>query len=211
MADWIQSGEVLDLESAASGERLQRLARLISNLLSPAALAVPALLLGVYASHEPGAWRFALLYVLVGVLVPLADLAWCLRTGRISDFHLSKRGERRRPFLVGTLATTAAVLLFHALGAPPVLMAMAQATLLQSVVLFAITLFWQISVHMATIASLVTFMLAAFGAEATPFVLLVPLVAWARLYLGRHNLPQVVAGTIVGVTAMLVCLAGVLY
>jgi membrane-associated phospholipid phosphatase len=211
MADWIQQGEVLDLEAAAGGERLERVARLVSNLLSPAALALPALVLGVYTSHQPGAWRYAVLYVFVGVLVPLLDLLWCLHTGRITDFHLVQRSERRRPFLVGIAATTTAVLLFHALGAPPVLMALAQATLLQSLVLFGITLFWQISVHMATIASLVTFMLVAFGAEATPVVLLVPLVAWARLYLGRHNLPQVVAGTIVGATAMLVCLAGVLY
>jgi membrane-associated phospholipid phosphatase len=211
MTDWLQSGDVLEVESAAQGDRLQRLARLVSNVFNPATLVLPALALGVYASHQPGSWRYAALYAVVGVLVPVLDMVWCLQTGRISDFHLSQRQERRRPFLVGIMATTAAVMVFHAFGAPPVLMALAQATLLQGVVMFVITLFWQISVHMATVASIVTFMLVAFGAEALVFVLVLPLVGWSRIYLNRHNLPQVVAGTIVGVTAMLVCLAGVLY
>jgi membrane-associated phospholipid phosphatase len=60
------------------------------------------------------------------------------------------------------------------------------------------------------VASLLTFMLLAFGREALLFVLLLPLVGWSRWYLGRHNVPQLVAGAIVGTTAMLWCLVPVL-
>jgi hypothetical protein len=211
MSNSLPTPIVGEVEAEPERERLNRFARLITNLFNPATLALPALAMGVYVSHVPGAWRFAVLYMLVAVLVPLADLSWQLSTGRVSDFHLAQRHERRRPFLIGTLCTAVALLLYQALGAPEVLIAMAQATLLISLVLFVITLHWQISVHLATIAGVVTFALLAFGVEALAFVLLIPLVGWARVHLRRHTAAQVVAGTIVGVTAMLVCMAGVLY
>lgn len=211
MSDWMPPHAAAEDEAEVKSERLARTARWISNLFSPATLALPAMLMAVYVSDVPGSWRYALVYILVGVGIPLLDILRQLHNGSISDFHLSSRQERRRPFLVSTVSLTAALLIFQAAAAPPVMMAMAQATLLQTVILFGFTLVWQISVHMATITSIVTFMLLAFGSEALPFTLLVPLVGWSRLYLGRHNLPQLVAGGIVGVTSMLVCLAGVLY
>jgi membrane-associated phospholipid phosphatase len=211
MSEWTPPRAAVEAEADVKSERLARTARWISNLFSPATLALPAMVMAVYVSHEPGSWRYAALYMLVGVVVPLVDIIWQLHIGNISDFHLSSRQERRRPFLVSTICLTVALLVFQATDAPPVMMAMAQATLLQTLVLFGFTLVWQISVHMATVTSIVTFMLLAFGSEALPFTLLVPLVGWSRLYLGRHNLPQLVAGGIVGVTSMLVCLAGVLY
>lgn len=210
MPDWTGSATIGETDGEATS-RADRLARWISNLLNPATLALPLIALGVYLSHEPGAWRYAALLAIVGVFLPLVDLLVQLHRGRITDFHLQHRQERVRPFIMSILGGTAAMALLWSLGAPPLLVAMAQASLLLSVTLFAFTLRWQISVHMATVASVITFMLLAFGASALAFVLAVPLVAWARVHLKRHTLPQVVAGTVVGVTVMLVCMAGVLY
>ncbi len=210
MADWTQSATLGGAEDEAMG-RADRLARWVSNLLNPATLALPLMALGVYLSHEPGAWRYAALFVAVGVLVPMADLLRQLHRGHISDFHLQHRHERMRPFVVGILCSTAGMALMWVLGGPTLLVAMAQATVLLSVILFAITLYWQISVHMATMAAVITFVLLAFGASGLAFVLLVPLVGWARWRLKRHTVPQVVAGTMLGIVVMLFCMAGVLY
>jgi membrane-associated phospholipid phosphatase len=211
MSEGLPGRALVEVEEVQERERLTRFARLVSNLFSPAALALPVMVLGVYVSHVPGTWRYAVLFTAVAVLLPLLDMSYLMAAGKVSDFHLDKRHERRRPFLVSTLCLSLALVLFRLTDAPPVMMAMAQATLLQTLVLFVITLGWKISIHMATVTSVVTFMLLAFGSEALAFLAVIPLVGWARLLLKRHNLPQLVAGGIVGISAKLVCLAGVLY
>ncbi len=94
------------------------LARVVSDLFSPPALAVPGLLLGVAASPQDGTYRYALVYLLVAVLLPVLYVLWALKTGRISDFHLADRRERRGPFLVSLGCGGAGFALAAALGAP---------------------------------------------------------------------------------------------
>src|SRR5438105_340032 len=74
-------------------------ARMISDVLSPPVLAVPALVIGVWAS-EAGTYRFAVLYFLLAVLVPLLYVVWLLKSGRVADFHLPDRRDRLGPFVV---------------------------------------------------------------------------------------------------------------
>ena len=75
------------------------------------------------------------------------------------------------------------------------------AAFVQTLLLFAITLVWQISIHTATTAGLVTFAILALGGGASILTLLVPIVAWARLHLRRHTLAQTVAGGVLGTAA----------
>ncbi|REK17747.1 MAG: hypothetical protein DWQ37_05765 [Planctomycetota bacterium] len=183
---------------APDARRLMLAARVISDLLSPAALAVPALALGVWASDVPGTYLYALLYFAVAVPVPLAYLLWLLRTGRITDFHLPDRRERTGPFAVASGSALSAVGLLFYLHAPDAFLVPLVAALAQTLMLFAITLVWQISIHSATSAGLATFGFCTLGRAALVLSLLVPLVIWARLYLRRHTLMQTLAGAAVG-------------
>ena len=180
---------------------LHLLARIVSDVLSPGALAVPGLMLGVWATGDPGTFRFALVYASVAVVVPMVYLIWLLKTGRITDFHLPNRHERFGPFVVASASAAGGVGLLLYLGAPSVFVAPLIAALAQILVLFAITLAWQISIHTATSAGLATFAILAIGGAAILLSLLVPLVMWARLYLRRHTVSQTLAGAALGVSA----------
>lgn len=173
-------------------------ARIISDLFSPAVLSVPALLLGVLASEVPGTYRYAILYFLIAVPLPVLYIVWMLRTGRATDFHLPNRRDRIGPFAVATAAGVAGVGLLLYLGAPAAFLAPLVAALAQTLLLFVITLAWQISIHTASTAGLVTFAALALGGAAIFLSLLVPLVIWARLYLRRHTASQTVAGALLG-------------
>jgi membrane-associated phospholipid phosphatase len=166
--------------------------------MSPAALAIPCLLLGVLASDVPGTYRYAILYFLVAVPVPVAYVLWMLKSGRVTDFHLPERRDRTVPFLVALAGAVSAALLLFYLGAPAVFLAPVVAALVQTFALFLITLVWQISIHAATTTALVTFAVLALGSGAIVLALLVPLVMWARIHLGRHTLPQLLAGACLG-------------
>jgi membrane-associated phospholipid phosphatase len=183
------------------------LARAISDIFSPPVAAVPALALGVWASDVRGTCWYALAYFLIAVGIPTLYVVWAVRTGRISDFHVSNRSERVGPFVVSLICGLGAWLLCLALGAPLDFVAPVLALLLQTLALFVITLFWQISVHTAVTASLVTFACLVIGPAAASLFVLVPLVAWARIYLGRHTVSQTIVGACLGVSCFMLLIA----
>jgi membrane-associated phospholipid phosphatase len=180
------------------------LARIISDVFSPPVLAVPGLLLGAYFSSAPGVYSYALAYFLVGVLAPVMYVVWLMRIGAITDFHIPDRRDRRGPFLASLGSGLVAIGLLGYLGAPATFIAPVITLLAETLVLFLITLFWQVSIHTATTAGLVTFAIYVLGGEAVFLGLLVPLVAWARVYLERHTITQTVWGALIGCGCFLV-------
>jgi hypothetical protein len=175
-----------------------RLAHFISDILCPAVLAVPALLIGVWFSGVAETYGYALLYFAVAIPLPVGYLMWLLKTGRIADFHLPNRRDRRGPFVVTSMASLGGVGLLAYLDAPAPFVALLIAAVAQMLVLFLITLTWQISIHAATVAGLATFAALAVGGGALALSLLVPVVMWARVYLRRHTVAQVMAGGALG-------------
>jgi membrane-associated phospholipid phosphatase len=193
--------------------RASTLARVISDLFSPAALAVPCILLGVYTCQAEGTYWYALWYFLIAVPLPVAYVVWLLLSGRVTDFHLPDRRDRTIPFVVAIGCALGAAVALYLMGAPAEFLAPVVTALAQTMLLFLITLAWQISIHTSTTAGLVTFAALAIGGAAIFLALLVPLVAWARLYLGRHTLAQTVAGAALGTCsfAALFALRGVIW
>jgi len=189
--------DALSLPRPISGH-LTVIARAVSDILSPAALSVPCMLLGVLASDVPGTYRFALLYFLVAIPLPVAYVLWLVKSGRVTDFHLPNRRDRTGPFLVSIAAALGAAALLYKFGAPAIFLAPVVMGLVQTAALFLITLAWQISIHTATTTALVTFAVLALGSSASILAFLVPLVMWARIYLGRHTPAQAVAGSLLG-------------
>jgi membrane-associated phospholipid phosphatase len=177
---------------------LTAIARTVSDILSPAVMAIPCMLLAVLASDVAGTYRFALLYFLVAVPVPVVYVLWLLKTGRVTDFHLPNRRDRVGPFAISIASGLCAVGLLVYFEAPLVFLAPVLTALVQTLILFLITLAWQISIHTAATAGLVTFAVLAIGSSAAVLGFLVPLVMWARVYLGRHTLVQTVAGALLG-------------
>jgi hypothetical protein len=187
--------------------RATALARVVSDIFSPAVMALPCLMLCVWNSALPGTIWYALVYFLVAVPLPLAYVAWLVKSGRVSDFHLPQRRDRTGPFVVSLAGALGALALLFYFRAPAAFLAPILAAFMQTFLLFLITLVWQISVHTATTAGLVTFAILALGSEASAVALLVPLVAWARVHLGRHTVLQAIVGALVGAATFITLFA----
>ncbi len=175
------------------------LARAVSDMFSPPVAAIPALALGVWASQSTGTCWFALAYFLIAVGLPTAYVVWAVRTGRISDFHMAKRDERFGPFAVSLVCGLGAWLLCLGLGAAGRFRragagaAIADAAAIRDHAVLADQ--------------------RAYGGHGQPgdvclpgdwaraaglLVALVPLVAWARVHLGRHTTAQTIVGACLG-------------
>lgn len=190
-----------------------RMARGVSDVLSPPLMtAVLVALATVLADRRgaAGAWRWALVEIALGVLLPLAHLAWMVHRGLVADIHLPHRAERIRPFLLTAAGTSAAVALAALLGAPAVMVRVFAAILAQTVLLLLVTLRWQISVHSASAAALAT-LVARLTEAPLPTAIAIAAAAavgWARVRLDRHTPAQVGAGLALGAVIMGIALAG---
>ena len=152
------------------------------------------------------AWLWAVGYMVLAVLVPVAYVAWLVHHGKLTDLHLPLREERIRPLLCTLIVAFAAWGCLRYAAAPRPLQWLAGVNSVQMVIFFAITLRWKISLHCAAAANLAVLAWALLGGAATPVILAVPLVAWARVHLQRHTLAQTAAGVCLGATLLLVAL-----
>lgn len=174
-----------------------RLATLVSNVGSPPVLASMVVALTAFKLSSARAWMWAGVYLLLGVLTPFLYVVWLVKRGDVTDIDVRLRKQRVQPLLV-TITCTGLAWLVLTLGlAPSAMIVVAGALWFQAVAVFAITLRWKISVHVATAAGATAMAWAHLGTPL-PLALVVPLVAWSRVRLRRHTLPQTVAGALLG-------------
>ncbi len=175
--------------------------RLVSNVLSPPVIwALLAFPIAYHADRGEGnALVYALVYGTMVCWLPLLYIAWNVRNGNISDLHMKVRAERIRPFIVTIVGSGVALALLIAFNAPRLMPMFALFSLIQLALMTLITLVWQISIHAMSITGAVVAAGAMFGVgPALALFPLVALVGAARYKLGRHTLPQLVAGAGVG-------------
>lgn len=164
------------------------LARWTSRLFSPPLLALAGV--SVISIHlgTPTAW--AGLYALLVIFAPVLYILRKVRVGEITDFHMRERGQRIGPMAVMTVCSTLNWGTMWVGNAPPALTIFAAGAAIQSALFLSITLRWKISGHGAGAAGLAVFLWALIGPAATPAVLAIPLVVWARVRRNRHIWPR---------------------
>lgn len=180
---------------------LVRVARIFSTVVSPPVMfAVMGL---AVAWKELPFWEGLLWAAVYGFwvsLMPILLVAYMLRTGRISDLHMSNIRERRIPYLASVVGALVASVIIQLFDGPDLLRCLAVFSTLELAALAVITNFWLISIHATGIASLTIISGLVFGWWT--LILLLPMVVTVcavRLYLRRHTVQQVLAGLALGV------------
>jgi len=179
------------------------IAKRISDLLSPPILTGGLAVL--FTRLATPTWTLAFiwsaLYVVLADLLPLAYLIRLLRKGIVSDLHLGIRAERIRPLLVTMICLAAAFAGALLLQAPRTLLVFLGLSLIQGLILTAVTTIWQISFHAAAATALIAASGVIYGAIAA--LVLIPIlivVGWSRMHLRRHTFRQIAAGAIIAGT-----------
>lgn len=181
-----------------------RFAKIVSDVINPAVVTAIVVVLIAAMNH---AWQWTLVYVFGAIGLPTAYIYYLLRRGIVSDFHIRNRQERINPMLFTVGTTTLAWLGLRLGGAPDQLTLFAFIGIFQTLLLLLITAYWKISVHTTAIAALSIFLVGIFGWQASAALLMIPLVAWARLRTNSHTLRQTIAGTIAGAVFIIVMLS----
>ena len=175
-----------------------RLARWISVLFDSSVLSLPIFLTLGYVSAQALGLIWAILTLLIVTGIPLAYLLIGRKCGWVTDMELSHREERPR-FILVSLSSDVLALAALWLGNGPHLLRLIVLTYFSlAIVMFSISNFWKISMHMAGMGGFSTALVFVFGAPALWAFLSLPLVAWARLHRRKHTIPQLIAGALAG-------------
>jgi hypothetical protein len=189
---WSSAGHQADKQMA------DHFARWISILFDSSVLSVPVFLaLGFISAGGAGLlWAIFILLIVTGI--PLAYLLLGRRRGWVSDLELSNRGDRPR-FILVSLGSDLLALLVLWIGVGPHLLRLLVVTyFVLAIVMFTVSSFWKISMHMAGVGGFSTALVYVFGPGALwAFAALIP-VAWARLRRRKHIPSQLLAGACAG-------------
>ena len=182
------------------------LARILSTIFNPflTALALFVILADVTAKNTLDFWRLLFLSTFFTSIGPMIYVFWLYSTDRISDLDMSVRSEREvvfSTFVVFYLLGAAALWL---IGAPRLMIAAMLGYVASTLIVGYITRYWKISTHALGITAPLVALTLLYGRGPLPFLILIPMVCWARVYLKAHTIAQVVAGAMLAtVTTML--------
>jgi membrane-associated phospholipid phosphatase len=173
------------------------LARILSTIFNPflTALALFAILALIGARDTYDFWRLLFLSTSFISLGPMLYVFWLYATDRISDLDMSVRSERELVFTTFVVFDALGVIALWLAHAPRLMIAAMLGYLVSTVVVQYITRYWKISTHAIGITAPLTALTLIYGRQPLPFMVLIPMVCWARVYLRAHTVMQVVAGT----------------
>jgi hypothetical protein len=183
---------------------MKQVARWVSILAHP--FVMVALLVAVPAMRQSsGKPVQSVLVAAIAVVVPMAVLMFLqVRRGRWSNVDASKPSERPVLFLVAVLGLVAA-LAWLLLNDPKSFLVRGMLVVTAFLLLAAFLTRWvKLSLHVA-FAALAATTLSLLGSPIGYALLaVVPLVFWSRLVLGRHRIPELLVGLVLGVVTGIV-------
>jgi membrane-associated phospholipid phosphatase len=177
------------------------LARIISTIFNPflTALALFVILAHIGATDTLDFWRLLFVSTFFTSLGPMLYVFWLYATDKISDLDMSVRSEREMvfsAFVVFDFLGAGALWLVHA---PRLMIAAMLGYLVSTLTVQYITRYWKISTHALGITAPLAALTLIYGRQPLPFMVLIPMVCWARVYLKAHTVLQVLAGVALAV------------
>lgn len=195
---------------AASKPLHVRWARAISNILSPAAISVPMILL--VALYQANSVTHAFIYAAITLFFlsigPFGYILLNVHLGKLSDVDVSKRSERVGPFIFGLISICLGWFVLVLIHGPQALISVLMVTAISGLIMMLITLWWKISLHASSLAGAATMLTIFYGVSMLPLFGLLILVCWSRVVLRRHTLAQVIAGSLLSIVLSTLLLKG---
>jgi membrane-associated phospholipid phosphatase len=131
------------------------------------------------------------------VVIP-SIIAYAWIKNKNLEIDMPHKEDRLYPLLWILLSYLLGVIILFIISAPPVITVLMFCYFSNTLVVLLISMFWKISIHAVGVAGPVAFLIYVFGYPGLIFLLLIPLIMWSRLYLKRHTLSQVTAGSVLG-------------
>ncbi len=184
----------------------ERIASLTSNILNPFLVSPVLILLLSFKSTSStlDAVKWSLILIAVSILPVFSVIIYLVRSQKLEGPFINIRKQRTKIYLLAGVGASVGSIILYYFGAPLILVAAFVAGLSGVIIFMCINLLWKISFHTAFVAASVTALIILYGSIAAVTVVLVPLIAWARIELKHHSLAQVAAGALLAALIVVV-------
>lgn len=132
--------------------------------------------------------------------LPVLAITLLSRFSKVSSIHLPTKEERLIPLCLTLTSMILGTVVLHQIGANQQIIWVCQAYIVNSIVFSAITPLWKISFHTSVTTGCIIVLMLLVHFNLIWLFLLIPLIAWARVYREKHTLLQTIAGTILATT-----------
>ena len=202
------AGEQTIIEAQGENTKRIRVARRVSNILAPATISLPFIVLVAFYQSQDQLTAFiyaciTLFFLSVG---PLLYIIIGVRLGKLSDIDVSRRSQRVGPFMFGIVSVMIGWFVLTLTNGPRNLQTVMIITVFSGIIMMVITFWWKISMHASSLGGVATMLTVLYGAVMLPLFVLLVLVSWSRVVLRRHTVTQVIAGSLAGIVLSLVIL-----
>ena len=188
---------------------MKKTASVISAIFSPLLVPTYGMLLVAYLTVFallPGRilWTAVGVVFLLTCLIPMTGILGLYKAGFIKDVGLNERTERSVPYIIIVLCYLGVSFFFYRAGAPLWLSMFFAGAALAAVINIIVNRWWKISAHGAAMGGLVALLFRIMSLHQAIYnldiwisgaIIITGLVLTSRIYLGRHTLLQVLAGT----------------
>lgn len=177
-----------------------RLAKIISVLFVPPSFTLLVFTYFAFTLETEIIKRIILISITLtfGFLFHIILFFYLRKKGKIADSEASIKEERTFPFLVSIIFYTIGFIILLLTDISIVSIAFWFCYISNTFLIMIINKSWKISAHMMGAAGPLAALIFAIGFNAFYFIPLILIIAWARLYLKLHSVPQIIAGALTG-------------
>ena len=180
-------------------------ARLISLIFNPiVVLAVLPYVVVLKATGNAVQAYYWTGYTLLFLLIMAIFVLYGVKRKMFTDIDISKREQRPIVFFISILIGLVYLCGLYFFHAPHMLFVITFGILGGITVAGVINTFIKASIHTATISALLFSVAVVYGGYFILLLLLIPLVAWARIKEKRHTLSEAVVGGMLGILLSLI-------
>lgn len=178
-----------------------RIALGTSIIFSPFIVPIVTAVFVIY-KHAETSQEVLLWLVIVATFVtvlPILAIILLFRFSKVSDIHLNDKEERLLPLCFTLVSLILGTIILDKIGASHKIIWACLAYIVNSVVFSAITPLWKISFHTSVTTGCIMVLVFLVDSNLVWLFMLIPLIAWARVYRERHTFLQTVVGTLLAV------------
>ena len=183
-----------------NGNVSYKFARIVTNLFVPPVntfLVLTFLSVILFESKTDSLIALVISF-LFSLAFPIIFFLWLRKKNLVADVDATNKDERTIPYLFGfVLCIIALIISFYLWG----FILFSKIWLIYSIntlLLIRINHFWKISAHAIGVAAPIAILFFTVGDQALYLFLLLILIAWTRLYLKKHTISQIIAGSVFG-------------
>lgn len=148
--------------------------------------------------------KWSLILTALSILPIFLFSVYLVQHNRLDIVFANVRQQRTRIYALTVILAGVSCIILLFLKVPLILLALFVAAFSANVIFMGVNFWWKISLHTAFTTAAVTVLFILYGFMATASIVLVLLVAWARIKLEHHSLAQVITAALLSTSILVV-------